>query len=233
MSYKNIVYVKLEKRLLNDHRWYMMSDHAQLLYIKLILLAAETYNKIPKLIPTLITALRSELEFGKFKCALEEVKKNFPKLKANKHFYYFEEFEYKTNFIPKQEILRKSPGVPKYHAEEEEEKKKKKKNSIPPTIEEIIDYCKERNNKVDPNKFINHYQAKGWLIGKNKMKDWKAAVRTWEQTEDRPVHKPGKTPARIRVMALRAAKISDPDIKQELITDGYSEVDIDGALGRT
>lgn len=51
----------------------------------------------------------------------------------------------------------------------------------PPTIEEVKEYCLQRNNNVDPEKWIDHYTAKGWMIGKNKMKDWKAAVRTWER----------------------------------------------------
>lgn len=50
-----------------------------------------------------------------------------------------------------------------------------------PTIDEIKAYCKERNNNVDPNKFFDFYEAKDWMIGKNKMKDWKACVRTWEK----------------------------------------------------
>jgi hypothetical protein len=50
-----------------------------------------------------------------------------------------------------------------------------------PTIEEVKSYCLERNNSVDPEKWIDFYTAKGWMIGKNKMKDWKAAVRTWEE----------------------------------------------------
>ena len=52
---------------------------------------------------------------------------------------------------------------------------------IPPTLEEVVSYCKERNNSVDPQKWYDFYSAKGWMIGKNKMKDWKAAVRTWER----------------------------------------------------
>lgn len=49
-----------------------------------------------------------------------------------------------------------------------------------PTLEEIAQYCQERGNSVDPQKFINHYEANGWRVGKNPMKDWRAAVRTWE-----------------------------------------------------
>ena len=54
----------------------------------------------------------------------------------------------------------------------------------PPTLEEVAAYCKERNNGVDPQKWYDFYSAKGWMIGKNKMKDWKAAVRTWEKSND-------------------------------------------------
>ena len=53
----------------------------------------------------------------------------------------------------------------------------------PPDVNEVRSYCQERKNKVDPEKFVNFYSAKGWYIGKNKMKDWRAAVRTWEKEE--------------------------------------------------
>lgn len=53
---------------------------------------------------------------------------------------------------------------------------------VKPTIEEVKTYCLERNNSVDPEAFISFYESKGWMIGKNKMKDWKAAVRTWERS---------------------------------------------------
>lgn len=54
---------------------------------------------------------------------------------------------------------------------------------VPPTIEQVTEYCKERNNSVDCERFINFYESKGWLVGKNKMKDWKAALRTWETSK--------------------------------------------------
>ena len=57
---------------------------------------------------------------------------------------------------------------------------KKRKRFIPPTLSEVQAYCKERNNNVDAETFVNFYQSKDWYVGKNKMKDWKAAVRTWE-----------------------------------------------------
>lgn len=126
MPYKNIVFIKLEKRLLNDHRWYMMSEMAQLIYIKMILLAAETYNKIPQNDLILKEALRSRLDLKEFEKCLKEIKENFPKFRSNKHFRYFSEFETKTNYIPSKETPRKARGLPKegvYKEEEEEEDK--------------------------------------------------------------------------------------------------------------
>lgn len=55
-----------------------------------------------------------------------------------------------------------------------------------PTVQEVKAYCHERGNNIDPIKFVNHYEAKGWMIGKTPMKDWKAAVRTWEQRDETP-----------------------------------------------
>ena len=52
---------------------------------------------------------------------------------------------------------------------------------VPPTVLEVKEYCEERNNAVDPETFVDFYSAKNWMIGKNKVKDWKACVRTWEK----------------------------------------------------
>lgn len=52
---------------------------------------------------------------------------------------------------------------------------------IKPTIEEVRQYCLERNNNVDSERFIDYYNSNGWKVGKNPMKDWKATIRTWER----------------------------------------------------
>ena len=59
--------------------------------------------------------------------------------------------------------------------------KKEVKRFVKPTIDEIKDYCLERKNGINANAFYDFYEAKDWMVGKNKMKDWKACVRTWEQ----------------------------------------------------
>ena len=63
------------------------------------------------------------------------------------------------------------------------DKNKEKSRFVPPSLDEVMKYCLTRNNQVDPQTFIDFYESKGWMIGKNKMKDWKAAVRTWEKRE--------------------------------------------------
>lgn len=58
--------------------------------------------------------------------------------------------------------------------------KPKHKRFVPPTIEEVKAYCQDRKNNVNAERFMDYYMSNGWKVGKNKMKDWKAAVRTWE-----------------------------------------------------
>lgn len=57
----------------------------------------------------------------------------------------------------------------------------KRKSFIKPTLQEVEEYCKERNNNIDPQQFIDFYESKGWKVGNQSMKDWKACVRTWEK----------------------------------------------------
>ena len=52
----------------------------------------------------------------------------------------------------------------------------------PPSLLDIQTYCTERKNNIDPGHFFDYNEARGWMIGKNKMKDWKAAIRTWEKS---------------------------------------------------
>lgn len=52
----------------------------------------------------------------------------------------------------------------------------------PPTLEEVVEYCRQRQNGIDPERFYDYYTSNGWKVGKNGMKDWQAAVRTWEKS---------------------------------------------------
>ena len=79
-----------------------------------------------------------------------------------------------------------TPETPQSKVKKSKEKKSKEKKSNifrPPSVDEVAAYCRERKNNVDPQRFVDFYAAKGWMVGKNKMKDWKAAVRTWERRD--------------------------------------------------
>lgn len=72
------------------------------------------------------------------------------------------------------------------------EKKCSRARFVPPSYEQVSSYCRERGNSVDAQRFLDFYEAKGWMIGKNKMKDWKAAVRSWERRDGGKKKEPGK-----------------------------------------
>ncbi len=59
-----------------------------------------------------------------------------------------------------------------------------------PTVEEIAKYCEERQNGIDPQQFFDFYESKGWKVGREPMKDWRACVRTWEKREGGKPAKP-------------------------------------------
>lgn len=59
-----------------------------------------------------------------------------------------------------------------------------RKRFTPPTVEEVAQYCFDRMSKVDPQRFVDYYTSNGWMVGKTKMRDWRAAVRTWEQKDN-------------------------------------------------
>lgn len=54
----------------------------------------------------------------------------------------------------------------------------------PPSLSQLTAYCQQRGNSVDPEAFLDHYTANGWMRGKTKIKDWKACVRTWEKNRE-------------------------------------------------
>ena len=100
--------------------------------------------------------------------------------------------------------------------------KKKRKRFVPPSLQEVIDYKNERNSLIDPNRFVDFYMSKDWMVGKNKMKDWKAAFRNWEsrdggnhgnQQVNQPSDKPRSPADRFR--AIRAAERSNGSVVGE------------------
>lgn len=81
------------------------------------------------------------------------------------------------NLTKENNILGKRPAAKPQHT--------KKKGFIPPSVDEVVRYCKQRNNNVDAQRFCDFYDTNGWVQGRGKpIRDWKAAVRTWERKED-------------------------------------------------
>lgn len=86
-----------------------------------------------------------------------------------------------TGEVTKPNVTR-TEGEGEGEGEREGEKKKKAASRFtPPTVAEVRAYCQERKNNVDAERFVDYYTSNGWKVGKNPMKDWKAAVRTWER----------------------------------------------------
>ena len=90
------------------------------------------------------------------------------------------------NFVtyqqPKDEQPKEQPSEPPQQPQEPHSPHKNRSQCFrPPSVAMVAEYCQQRGNGIDPQAFVDFYISKGWMIGKNKMKDWKAAVRTWEQ----------------------------------------------------
>lgn len=102
----------------------------------------------------------------------------------------------------------------------------KRKRFEKPTISDIEQYCIERNNNVNAEHFFDYYESNGWKVGKNSMKDWKAAVRTWERSEYRkPNSKKNSKEDAINVVNNLMNKLGGVDTEQST-TDIESAIDV-------
>ena len=101
----------------------------------------------------------------------ENISKRYERIRANTTVYE----TYQEKEEEKEELLKKDIS------NEISKKSTRQKKFVPPTVEEVASYCLERKNKVDAAYFVDHYTSNGWKVGKQNMKDWKAAVRTWEK----------------------------------------------------
>jgi len=86
-----------------------------------------------------------------------------------------------TNKQPVDKLTTKLTASNKDKELKQVKQSNKIKRFTPPTIDQISSYCKERNNTINAEQFFDYNESKGWVVGKTKMKDWKAAVRTWER----------------------------------------------------
>lgn len=152
-------------------------------------------------------------DFVLFQCSIDSLKDLNPNNNAHKGIIKRLE---KYNLLGAIEPLI-SPSLGAQDKEKEKEKINTTNSTkfIKPTIEEIKNYCLERKNNVNPNQFFDFYESKNWFVGKNKMKDWQAAVRTWERNcKGKTEIESGnsnryETGATNRIIAMRHEKIDE------------------------
>jgi len=211
MPYKNIVFVKLEKRLLNDHRWFMMSEGAQLFFIKLILIGATTYNRLPKDCHALAKLCHSDVRRSRVERHLNEIKSAFPKFKENAEHYYFEDFEEKTNYIPgnPKESHGKSQGKPKDVVDKEEDKEEdkdivKKKNPTTQVQEHFYDVFKNVVGEPYPANYAKDGAIFKRLLGVLPIDTLSSYVDRFFNTDDAFIKRAGYT---VSVFSSQVAKL--------------------------
>ena len=118
---------------------------------------------------------------------------NYPE--SNKSFYNKSSLDNKGD---------KPPALPQVS--------KKSKRFVKPTLDDVQAYCQERQNNVDPESFVDFYESKGWKVGNQPMKDWEAAVRTWERRDNnRPRYK------------TRDERLREDDARRERMCKEYDE----------
>ena len=121
------------------------------------------YNKMPY-DRTLWYALSKKGKSIMQKCKMEDAEMSNDKMQKCKT---------NTRYIPNNNPYNNTDSIA--------DKPQKRTRFVVPTLEEVQVYCNERRNGVDAQRFIDYYSSNGWKVGKNPMKDWKAAVRTWER----------------------------------------------------
>ena len=120
----------------------------------------------------------------------------------------------KSALQERREEKNKDIGVGK-PTKPEKPKQKSKPVFIVPTVEEVSAYCLERGNSIDPQRFVDHYTSNGWVVGKAKMKDWRAAVRTWEKNDVQRNGKPQPPKPMTRAEIDAIAQKMNEDARRE------------------
>lgn len=193
MPYKNVVFIQMQKRLLNDPRWYMMSNKAQLLLIKIWLALSHFDNRLTKDEVALISILRYDLPLNEMKSCLAEIKTNFPNFKGNKHFYYWKKFEEYTNYIPKRKSLGNPKEIPrKEHIDIDmdidiDKERKKKTKPLDLSDSEFLESLK--TNPVYKHVDLNHEFQKMdiWITNNPGRKKTRRFIVNWLNKIERPV----------------------------------------------
>ncbi len=206
---RNPPWIKLYNDLLDDYEFACLQDASKLHLVMIWLLASRSDNKIPlderwvsqKINATEKVDLELLLKNGfiekiQEKQELQKTEQDDSAALAGRKQSAIPETEGETEAetdkykekLKQKEKIKKTPEPNPPDDPSLEKPKTESKKFIPPTVEQVVEYCRERRNTVDPERFVDHYTAKGWMIGKNKIKDWRACVRTWERGNGNAKH---------------------------------------------
>jgi hypothetical protein len=155
-------WIKLHGQILENYDYTSLPDHSKAHLIGLWLLASRTDNKIPSDPKWLANKLG----------ATEEV--NVQTLIDAGFISYHDASNTLANCYSD-----RTESVPQKRREEKR-REEESGRFTPPSVNDVREYCESRNNGISAEAFVSFYQSKGWLVGKSKMKDWKASIRTWE-----------------------------------------------------
>lgn len=180
-------YIKVEQRLFQDHRYFMLTEFGQLLYINLISLSKQTKNRIPKNLGVIKEYMRSKRPLNDFELTIIEIKNSFPNFKGNKHFYYFEEFEERYNYGT---LNIQNQGVEEEKEKEEEKEEEQNRTPKPAHLsnEDFITTLKANKAyaHIDIDRELGKMDA--WLSTNNRKKTRKFVVN-WLNKIDKPLEK--------------------------------------------
>lgn len=195
-------WIKIHRQIL-DWEWYSDNNTFRV-FLHLILKANHKEKRFKGMelkIGTVITsrdilAIETGLSVRQIRTALYKLKStNEVTIKTSSQGTIIEVVNYKKYQLTTSEATNERPMNDQQTTTNKNEKNEKNERSIfiEPTYNEILEYCTQRKNGIDVNKFLNFYASKGWMVGKNKMKDWKACVRSWEKPIEIPeVNEPKK-----------------------------------------
>lgn len=190
-------WIKIHRQIL-DWEWYSDNNSFRV-FMHLILIAnhkEKRYKGIELKAGSVITsrdilAHQTGLTVRQVRTALNKLKMtNELTIKTNSQGTVIEVVNYKKYQLQSSEMTNEGPASDQQVTSN---KKDKKERSVfmPPSFTEILEYCAQNSIQVDANKFINFYESKGWMVGKNKMKDWKAAIRNWSKpTQQEMIYDP-------------------------------------------
>ena len=163
-------WIRLHKSLLDNYDFHKMSANARAILPMLWLLASEDDDPVSG-------AIRFGYEKISFRLRLpvKDIKSAILELsKPNEAGESFIQLDQSCNGTVTDDVRNRT-------LRDREETEKRQSIFAPPTLEDVSQYCQSRNNTVDPVKFHAYYQSNGWRVGRGTMKDWRAAIVTWER----------------------------------------------------